>query len=207
MFQVRATKDCPLLHCPLVAHRAVHDRAVTANIFLQAFRCRTLKQSSRSGHGTQGLGPEQCKEDELEIAESDGLGGLESHKGRATASITARLELAPQGDARSAQSFSRKRQKMSYKLLRRDMTAVVKAEPLDQPVDIDRLGAVATADETVYTEDVERLVAVAVLSGISRRARGREGIDLDNARGLPERLGDRPLRLVIGGNNPSDHAW
>ncbi len=26
-------------------------------------------------------------------------------------------------------------------------------------------------------------------------------------RGLPEKLGDRPLRLMLVGHNPSDHAW
>ena len=25
--------------------------------------------------------------------------------------------------------------------------------------------------------------------------------------GLPDLLGDGPLRLLIGGNNPSEHAW
>ena len=177
-------------------------------ISLQAFRCRSLKQSSRTGHASQSPGPEQCKEVESEIAESDGLRGLVTHRGRGSATHAAQHgELAGQGDACSAQPISRKRQKMSYKLLKRDMTAIVKAEPSNQPVVIDRLAAVAAADETVYTEDIERPVAITVLSEISRRARGREGIDLSNAVGLPERLGDRPLRLIIGGNNPSDHAW
>ena len=30
---------------------------------------------------------------------------------------------------------------------------------------------------------------------------------LQDAAGLPERLGDQPLRLIIVGHNPSDHAW
>lgn len=46
-----------------------------------------------------------------------------------------------------------------------------------------------------------------VLSAASLKARGRQKIPLENAKGLPERLGDMPLRLIIGGNNPSDHAW
>ena len=40
-----------------------------------------------------------------------------------------------------------------------------------------------------------------------KKARGKQGINLDNAVGVPERLGDAPLRLIVGGNNPSDHAW
>lgn len=48
---------------------------------------------------------------------------------------------------------------------------------------------------------------IATLGAVSLQARGRQGICLDNARGVPERLGDMPLRLIIGGNNPSDHAW
>ena len=30
---------------------------------------------------------------------------------------------------------------------------------------------------------------------------------LQDAPGVPEKLGDKPLRLVIVGHNPSDHAW
>ncbi len=30
---------------------------------------------------------------------------------------------------------------------------------------------------------------------------------LQDAPGVPEKLGDQPLRLVIVGHNPSDHAW
>lgn len=46
-----------------------------------------------------------------------------------------------------------------------------------------------------------------VLTAASLRARGKQKIPLENAKGLPERLGDMPLRLIVGGNNPSDHAW
>ena len=86
----------------------------------------------------------------------------------------------------------------------RKIARTIKAEPA---VQVDRLAAVAAADQTVYPEDVDTAAAAAVLSDISKRARGREGINLDNAKGLPERLGNKPLRLIIGGNNPSDHAW
>jgi len=30
---------------------------------------------------------------------------------------------------------------------------------------------------------------------------------LQDAPGVPEKLGDHPLRLIIVGHNPSDHAW
>ena len=30
---------------------------------------------------------------------------------------------------------------------------------------------------------------------------------LQDAPGVPEKLGDQPLRLIIVGHNPSDHAW
>lgn len=42
---------------------------------------------------------------------------------------------------------------------------------------------------------------------VCRKARGKQNICLDNAVGVPELLGDHPLRLIILGNNPSDHAW
>lgn len=89
----------------------------------------------------------------------------------------------------------------------RKIARTIKAEPAAQVADVDRLAAVAAADQTVYSEDMDTAAATAVLSEISKRARGREGINLDNAKGLPERLGNKPLRLIIGGNNPSDHAW
>ncbi|KAL3151326.1 hypothetical protein ABBQ38_013161 [Trebouxia sp. C0009 RCD-2024] len=44
----------------------------------------------------------------------------------------------------------------------------------------------------------------------SKRKRSRKGDELpslQDAPGLPERLGDQPLRLIIVGHNPSDHAW
>ncbi|KAK9903322.1 hypothetical protein WJX75_002770 [Coccomyxa subellipsoidea] len=40
-----------------------------------------------------------------------------------------------------------------------------------------------------------------------QQGKGKQKIPLENAKGLPERLGDMPLRLIVGGNNPSDHAW
>lgn len=97
--------------------------------------------------------------------------------------------------------------KYSSKGQQRKIARIIKAEPAVQVADIDRLAAVAAADQTVYSEDVDTAAATAVLSEISKRARGREGINLHNAKGLPERLGNKPLRLIIGGNNPSDHAW
>ena len=175
---------------------------------LQAFRCRTVKQGSRSEISPQSSAPNHGKRDESQLADTIGLGNLIKQEGGSPAADRDPLDrAAAQSSATSARSASRKRQKMAPELLKRDMTAVVKAEPIDQAVDIDRLAAAAAADETVYKEDVERPAAAAVLSEISRRARGREGINLDDAIGLPERLGDKPLRLIIGGNNPSDHAW
>ena len=135
------------------------------------------------------------------------MGGLNDYQGSSHSSDTNPFgKSAARFNATSARSASRKRQKVSSQL-EKDTTAVLKPEPMDQAVDVDRLAAIAAADETVYIEDVERPGAAAVLSEVSRRARGKEGINLDNAKGLPERLGDKPLRLVIGGNNPSDHAW
>jgi TDG/mug DNA glycosylase family protein len=49
--------------------------------------------------------------------------------------------------------------------------------------------------------------AAQLIPDYCKKARGRQGICLDNAVGVPERLGDQPLRLIVGGNNPSDHAW
>jgi hypothetical protein len=47
----------------------------------------------------------------------------------------------------------------------------------------------------------------ATITALSLKARGKQKLCLDNAVGVPERLGDMPLRLMIVGNNPSDHAW
>ena len=40
-----------------------------------------------------------------------------------------------------------------------------------------------------------------------RRSKLDELPSLQDAPGVPERLGDQPLRLIIVGHNPSDHAW
>ena len=40
-----------------------------------------------------------------------------------------------------------------------------------------------------------------------RRSKVDELPSLQDAPGVPERLGDQPLRLIIVGHNPSDHAW
>lgn len=40
-----------------------------------------------------------------------------------------------------------------------------------------------------------------------RSSKADELPSLQDAPGLPERLGDHPLRLIIVGHNPSDHAW
>ena len=167
-----------------------------------------MKQGSRSETSLHGSASEHCKRDGSTMADTVGLGDFVKHE--SSSAVPDRDSLgrpAAQCSEISARSASRKRQKMASELRQRDIPAVVKAESIDQAVDIDRLAAIAAADETVYKEDVERPAAAAVLSEISRRARGREGINLDDAKGLPERLGDRPLRLIIGGNNPSDHAW
>lgn len=40
-----------------------------------------------------------------------------------------------------------------------------------------------------------------------RSSKADELPSLQDAPGLPEKLGDQPLRLIIVGHNPSDHAW
>lgn len=40
-----------------------------------------------------------------------------------------------------------------------------------------------------------------------RRSKVDDLPSLQDAPGVPERLGDQPLRLIIVGHNPSDHAW
>ena len=105
----------------------------------------------------------------------------------------------------AAKARPSKRQKRSADKISNDCTnGAALQETLN--VDIDRMAAVAAADEAAYIEDVSR-PAAPVLSEISIRARGKERLDLTKAKGLPERLGDKPLRLIIGGNNPSDNAW
>ena len=101
-----------------------------------------------------------------------------------------------------------KRQKRSADKTSNDcLNGAALQETLD--VDIDRMAAVAAADEAAYITDVNRPAANPPLSEQSRKARGKAHscLDLTKAKGLPERLGDKPLRLIIGGNNPSDDAW
>ena len=43
---------------------------------------------------------------------------------------------------------------------------------------------------------------------LSKRKLGEaEILAIPGLPGLPDLLGDHPLRLLIGGNNPSEHAW
>lgn len=49
-----------------------------------------------------------------------------------------------------------------------------------------------------------------VLTNVAKRKRSSKADQLpslQDAPGLPEKLGDQPLRLIIVGHNPSDHAW
>ena len=101
-----------------------------------------------------------------------------------------------------------KRQKRSADKTSNDcVNGAALQETLD--VNIDRMAAMAAADEAAYIIDVNRPASAPGLSDQSKRARGKaySCSDLRKAKGLPERLGDKPLRLIIGGNNPSDDAW
>jgi hypothetical protein len=40
-----------------------------------------------------------------------------------------------------------------------------------------------------------------------RKTDGQVEIFEEGLEGLPERLGDSPLRMIIVGSNPSGHAW
>lgn len=52
-----------------------------------------------------------------------------------------------------------------------------------------------------------RVVQVAGVQLSKRKLSEAEILAIPGLPGLPDLLGDRPLRLLIGGNNPSEHAW
>ena len=52
-----------------------------------------------------------------------------------------------------------------------------------------------------------RVVQIAGVQLSKRKLSEAEILAIPGLPGLPDLLGDRPLRLLIGGNNPSEHAW
>ena len=164
----------------------------TANV--QAFGCRSSKAAVEIGGALHSV---VCKAEDAVTHTDQSCAGTNTSKG-----LMAQQDMPN----RAVKARPSKRQKRSAGKMSSD-SIVGAARQETRDADIDRMAAVAAADEAAYVEDLSRPAATAVLSEISRRACGKEGIDLKEAKGLPERLGDKPLRLIIGGNNPSDHAW
>ena len=52
-----------------------------------------------------------------------------------------------------------------------------------------------------------RVVQIAGVQLSKRKLAEAEILAIPGLPGLPDLLGDQPLRLLIGGNNPSEHAW
>ena len=52
-----------------------------------------------------------------------------------------------------------------------------------------------------------RVVQIAGVQLSKRKLSEAEILAIPGLPGLPDLLGARPLRLLIGGNNPSEHAW
>lgn len=62
----------------------------------------------------------------------------------------------------------------------------------------------------VMTPESSRQSAAATQASSAKRKRASKAEQLpslQDAPGVPEKLGDQPLRLIIVGHNPSDHAW
>lgn len=51
------------------------------------------------------------------------------------------------------------------------------------------------------------MVQIAGVQLSKRKLSEAEILAIPGLPGLPDLLGDHPLRLLIGGNNPSEHAW
>lgn len=54
---------------------------------------------------------------------------------------------------------------------------------------------------------VSQTLPVASSAKRKRSSKAEQLPSLQDAPGVPEKLGDVPLRLIIVGHNPSDHAW
>ncbi len=80
-------------------------------------------------------------------------------------------------------------------------------------------GLASSAVEAVtITDDAREPDGANVGSDVGQQAGGAARLEVagvaaatyvkgSKPRGLPEKLGDRPLRLMLVGHNPSDHAW
>ena len=79
-------------------------------------------------------------------------------------------------------------------------------------------GLASAAVEAVMITDAREPDGANVGSGVGQQAGTAARIEVagvaaatyvkgSKPRGLPEKLGDRPLRLILVGHNPSDHAW
>ena len=59
-----------------------------------------------------------------------------------------------------------------------------------------------------HTEGLTSPAAASASSGKQKRSRAQKVPErLKPGTGVPEALGDQPLRLMVVGSNPSDHAW
>ena len=79
-------------------------------------------------------------------------------------------------------------------------------------------GLASAAVEAVTITDAREPAGANVGSGVDQQPGSAARIEVagvaaathvkgSKPRGLPEKLGDRPLRLILVGHNPSDHAW
>ena len=73
----------------------------------------------------------------------------------------------------------------------------------DRPVD----SRVVNIHSTPGSRDVQAGTNMTPSSKRKRSSKAQPLPPLQEAPGLPEKLGDQALRLVIVGHNPSDHAW
>ena len=80
-----------------------------------------------------------------------------------------------------------------------------------KPLEDDSVGDQAATQQTcARNTDITHTIAHEKTGSRAKRKRGSKADQLpslQDAPGLPEKLGDQPLRLVIVGHNPSDHAW
>ena len=80
-----------------------------------------------------------------------------------------------------------------------------------KPLENDFAGDQAATQQTCESNtDIAHTIAHEKTGSRTKRKRGSKADQLpslQDAPGLPEKLGDQPLRLVIVGHNPSDHAW
>ena len=222
VFQVLPTAE-PHINVPnSTAHRyKACLQTKLAICFQQGFRCRTSKHATPP---TRFSPRKKAKHPPAQQLDHQGLGrdrqgpddGSRTEQSRAAGWETAEVEECKTPEAACiTQACSPAVEVTGKREAGGGQQAAVKPEGGDAAAPMGRVSASMEAsvmampatDAAPAAAAVAEAAAQAMMAEVCRKARGRQNICLEGAVGVPERLGDHPLRLIILGNNPSDHAW